>query len=138
MPLTSTSGLNRFKVKSRRVGAKSTTQSVPSNQTIQVEVRECTPSTPLLCSLAPSVTTPLYSTTVCQALRQTLRAGCFRTIAPDAELFNSMCYRASSESAARTHLQTVRHARGTGQEVCRLRAQVEREAGRLNPVGYQS
>src|SRR5215217_5255183 len=40
---------------------------------IQVAVRALIPPTPRSCSLAPSVTTPLYSTTVCQALRQPLR-----------------------------------------------------------------
>src|SRR5215216_545470 len=41
---------------------------------IQVAVRVLITPTPRSCSLAPSVTTPLYSTTICQALRQTLRS----------------------------------------------------------------
>jgi hypothetical protein len=36
-------------------------------------MRRFIPPIPRLCSLAPSVTPPLYSTTVSQALRQTLR-----------------------------------------------------------------
>jgi hypothetical protein len=40
---------------------------------IQVAARALIPPIPCSCSLAPSVTTPLYSTTVSQALRQTLR-----------------------------------------------------------------
>src|SRR5688572_21908129 len=44
-----------------------------SDQASHAATRALIPSTPLLCALAPSVTTPLYSTTVSQALRQTLR-----------------------------------------------------------------
>src|SRR5215208_787978 len=40
---------------------------------IQVAARALISPTSCPCSLAPSVTTPLYSTTVCQTLRQTLR-----------------------------------------------------------------
>ena len=43
------------------------------DQPIQVAVRALIPPTSCLCSLAPSVTTPLYRTTVSQALRQPLR-----------------------------------------------------------------
>ena len=49
-------------------------ESAHSDQAIRV-VRRLVPPTPLpCCFLAPSVTTPLYSTTVSQALRQPLRA----------------------------------------------------------------
>jgi hypothetical protein len=44
---------------------------------IQVAARRLIPSTPRPCSLAPSVTTPLYSTTVFQSLRQPLRGSFF-------------------------------------------------------------
>src|SRR5215211_3728048 len=49
---------------------------------IQVAARVLIPPTSCPCSLAPSVITPLYSTTVSQTLRQTLRAGSFGTIRP--------------------------------------------------------
>src|SRR5918995_745072 len=57
-----------------------------------------------LCSLVPSRTQALYSITVSQSLRQPLRGGRVRTIVPDAEQFNSMCYRASSGRAEGTGL----------------------------------
>jgi hypothetical protein len=51
-------------------------ESAHSDQANQAAVRRLIPPIPRPCSLAPSVTTLLYSTTVSQALRQTLRA-CF-------------------------------------------------------------
>src|SRR5215216_7487365 len=50
-----------------------TSARVASDQASQVAARVLIPPTPRLCSLAPSVTTPLYSTTVSKALRQPLR-----------------------------------------------------------------
>src|SRR5919112_3605537 len=49
--------------------------------------------TPRPSSLVPSVTTPLYSTTVSQALRQTLRVGVLR------ELLRTPCMRTSENLA---------------------------------------
>src|SRR5918996_1914970 len=49
---------------------------------IQVAARGLIPPIPCSCSLAPSVTTPLYSTTVSQALRQTLRGKGLNNIDP--------------------------------------------------------
>src|SRR5215213_3953795 len=57
-----------------RLAAASATLIRHSDQANHAATRALIPSTPLLCSLAPSVTTPLYSTIVSQALRQTLRA----------------------------------------------------------------
>jgi hypothetical protein len=57
--------------------ARSAPVIVHTDQASQATVRVLTAPTPRLCSLAPCVTTPLYSTTVSQALRQTLR-GSFR------------------------------------------------------------
>src|SRR3712207_1023190 len=51
-----------------------TTHSRHSDQASHAAVRRLIPPTPRAWSLAPSVTTPLYSTTVSQALRQTLRS----------------------------------------------------------------
>jgi hypothetical protein len=48
-------------------------ESAHSDQANQAAVRRLIPPIPRLCFLAPSVTTLLYSTTVSQALRQTLR-----------------------------------------------------------------
>src|SRR5919107_5651831 len=67
-----------------RIGlaAASATPSAHSDQANHAAVRRLIPPTPRRCSLAPSVTTPLYNTTVCQALRQTLRAGVPREYPP--------------------------------------------------------
>jgi hypothetical protein len=48
-------------------------ESAHSDQANQAAVRRLIPPIPRLCFLAPSVTTLHYSTTVSQALRQTLR-----------------------------------------------------------------
>src|SRR5215208_7521729 len=48
-------------------------ESTPSDQASQAAVRVLIPPIPLPCVLIPAVTTPLYSGTVSQALRQTLR-----------------------------------------------------------------
>src|SRR5215212_11796132 len=62
-------GTDGLKKSSNSADAKRATQSAHTDQAIQAEVRRFIPPTPLPCSLAPSVTTPLYSTTVSQALR---------------------------------------------------------------------
>src|SRR5215207_156882 len=49
-----------------------------SDQASQEAARRLIPPLLRSCSLAPSLTTPLYSTTVSQALRQPLRARSFR------------------------------------------------------------
>src|SRR5215210_3481968 len=50
-------------------------ESAHSDQASQEAVRGVIPPIPLPRSLAPSITTPPYSTTVCQALRKPLRGG---------------------------------------------------------------
>src|SRR5919112_958990 len=56
--------------------------------------------TPRPSSLGPSVTTPLYSTTVSQALRQTLRVGVLR------ELLRTPCMRTSENLASTKFVHT--------------------------------
>src|SRR5215203_381527 len=56
-----------------RLATASATHSTHSDQASTVAPWVLLPTTPRSCSLAPSVTTPLYSTTVSKALRQTLR-----------------------------------------------------------------
>src|SRR5215218_2313975 len=53
---------------------RSATESATSDQASQEAARVLIPPTPCSCSLAPSVTTPLYSTTLSKALRQSLRS----------------------------------------------------------------
>src|SRR5215211_6191062 len=60
----------------RKVSAVSAKESAHTAQASQEAIRMLIPpSLPCPCSLVPSVTTPLYSTTVSPALRQPLRAG---------------------------------------------------------------
>src|SRR5918993_1633144 len=59
---------------STRVSVMSTTHTANTNHANQAEARWLIGLTPRPCFLAPSVTTALYSTTVSQALRQTLRS----------------------------------------------------------------
>src|SRR5687767_13609648 len=56
-----------------RLATASTTHSRQSDQAIQAADRMLIPPNPRPCSLAPSITTPLYSTTISQALRNALR-----------------------------------------------------------------
>src|SRR5688500_17962399 len=56
-----------------RPATPSATHTRHSDQASHAAVRRLIPPTPRSCSLAPSVTTPLYNTTVSQPLRQTLR-----------------------------------------------------------------
>src|SRR5215212_3460932 len=58
---------------SRTLRAVSAKESAHTAHAIQ-EARRLVPPTSRPCSLAPSVTSPLYSATVSQTLRQTLRA----------------------------------------------------------------
>jgi hypothetical protein len=59
----------------RKVSAVSAKESAQPAHASQEAIRMLIPpSLPCPCSLVPSVTTPLYSTAVCQALRQTLRS----------------------------------------------------------------
>src|SRR5215210_6216500 len=78
-PFKGTGGLYRA---STTAEAANATHSAHSDQANQVAVRGLITLTPRPCSLAPSVTTPLYSTTVSQALRQPLRAGVPREYPP--------------------------------------------------------
>src|SRR5688500_16541350 len=59
-----------------------TTHSRHSDQASHAAVRRLIPPTPRSCSLAPSVTTPLYNTTVSQELRLTLRGKGLNDIDP--------------------------------------------------------
>src|SRR5215208_123678 len=69
----STPGWERLKANKRRVNAKSATQSIPSDHASQAAVRRLIPPTPRpRCSLAPSVTTPLYSTPASKVFREHL------------------------------------------------------------------
>src|SRR5215203_3085208 len=58
----------------KRESARSATHATHSDQASLVAALVLNPTPPRPCSLAPSVTTPLYSTTVSKALRQSLRA----------------------------------------------------------------
>src|SRR5215204_7694440 len=68
-----TSGCDRFRTRRRRLRAVRAKERVHTDQASHAAARRLIPPTSCPCSLAPSVTTPLYSTTVSQALRQTLR-----------------------------------------------------------------
>ncbi len=58
-----------LRARRRRLSAVSTKESTHSDQASRVAVRRLSPPiAPRPCSLAPSVTTPLYSTTVSKAL----------------------------------------------------------------------
>src|SRR5688500_204669 len=54
-----------------RLAAASTKHTANSDQANHAALRWLIQLTPRLCSLVPSITIPLYSTTVSQALRQT-------------------------------------------------------------------
>src|SRR5215208_5892494 len=70
-PFKGTGGLYRASSTAEAARAMHSDHSDHANQ---AAVRRLIPPPPRRCSLAPSVTTPLYNTTVCQALRQTLRS----------------------------------------------------------------
>src|SRR5215208_242002 len=69
-PFKGTGGLYRA---STTAEAASATQSVHTDHASHAAERRLIPPLPLPCSLVLPVTTPLYSTTVSQALRQALR-----------------------------------------------------------------
>src|SRR5215208_1330675 len=67
-------GYRRFRTRKTRLSAVSVMVTAHSDQANQAAVRRLIPPIPRPCSFAHSVTTtPLYSTTVSRALRQTLR-----------------------------------------------------------------
>src|SRR5215208_4542978 len=66
-------GWERLRTTRRRLNAVSATVSVHSDQASREAARVLIPPFPYPVTLAPSVTTPLYSTTVSQTLRQTSR-----------------------------------------------------------------
>src|SRR5919112_3988404 len=68
-----TSGWEKFKTRRRRLSAVNAKEVAHMDQANNSAVRRLIPPTPRSRWLAPSVTTPLYSTTVSKALRQTLR-----------------------------------------------------------------
>src|SRR5918999_1531743 len=61
-------------IRRRRLSAVNAKEVAHMDQANNAAVRRLIPPTPRCCSLAPSVTTSLYSTTVSKALRQPLRA----------------------------------------------------------------
>src|SRR5215211_6230607 len=67
-------GWERFRAKSKRANTVRVKESPQSDHASQEAVRVLIPPTPRSRSFVSSVTTPLYSTTVCQALRQPLRS----------------------------------------------------------------
>src|SRR5215203_993111 len=75
-------GTSTVKKSSKRASAMSAAHTTHSDQATNAAVRWLIQLTPRPCSLVPSITTPLYSTTVAQALRQTLRAGVPREYLP--------------------------------------------------------
>src|SRR5919112_254022 len=68
-----TLGGEKFKTKRRRLSAVNAKEVAHTDQAINAAVRWLITPIPRLCSLALSVTTPLYSTTVSKALRQPLQ-----------------------------------------------------------------
>src|SRR5215204_1263340 len=66
-------GWERIRARRRRLSAVSVMVSAHSDQASQEAARGVIPPIPRPCPFAPSVTTPLYSTIVSQALRQPLR-----------------------------------------------------------------
>src|SRR5687768_12153539 len=71
--------MSAIRKKQRVVRAR---ESAHTAQASHTAVRRFIPPTLRPCSLAPCVTTPLYSTTVSQALRQTLRGNGLNNIDP--------------------------------------------------------
>src|SRR5215218_86275 len=75
-----TRGTSAVRKSSKRASATSAAHTAHSDQANHAAVRWLIQVTPRPCCLAPSVTTPLYNTTVSQPLRQTLRGGVPRII----------------------------------------------------------
>src|SRR5215207_3349753 len=67
------SGVDQPKTISTRVNAMSNRLTAHTDQASHAAARVLIPPTSLPCPLAPSVTAPLYSTTVSKALRSALR-----------------------------------------------------------------
>src|SRR5215210_1917922 len=65
--------LEKVRKPSTPLNAAKGKESAHTDHASQAAVRRLIPPTPRSCSLAPSVTTPLYRTIVSQALRQPLR-----------------------------------------------------------------
>src|SRR5215207_3502659 len=70
---------------------RSATESAHSDQASQEAARVLIPPIPRSCSLVLSVTTLLYSATVSQALRQTLRVGVLRELLRTPSMRSSVC-----------------------------------------------
>src|SRR5215204_4342031 len=89
-------GWERFRAKSKRANTVRVKESPQSDHASQEALRVLIPPTPRSCSFVPSVTTPLYSSTVSQSLRQPLRGGVV------CELRRTPCLRTSEKSPS-TH-----------------------------------
>jgi hypothetical protein len=70
----------RMRTKNATLAKNMATERPASVQASQEAAREFALPTPRSCWLVPSVTTPLYSTSVAHALRQTLRSGVVREL----------------------------------------------------------
>src|SRR5918997_1437853 len=68
-----TVGVEEFRALNTAIATKDISASAHIDREIQAAVRVLIPSSPRSCSLTLPVTTPLYSTTVSQTLRQPLR-----------------------------------------------------------------
>src|SRR5919112_6393251 len=77
-----TLGCERFNLRSRRLTVVSAKERTHIDQASDAAAPRLIPPIPRLCCLDPSVTTPLYSTTVSQALRQPLRGKGLNDIDP--------------------------------------------------------
>jgi hypothetical protein len=82
LPYGSPGGVDPIVRASATPPPRSATESTTSDQASQAAERVLVPPTPRPCSFALSVTTPLYSTTVSQALRLTLRGKGLNDIDP--------------------------------------------------------
>src|SRR5215212_9833613 len=63
-------GWDTFRAKSKRLRAVSVKESAHKDHASLAAARALIPATPCSCSLASTVTTPLYNTSVSQALRE--------------------------------------------------------------------
>src|SRR3712207_610876 len=82
-PMKSSPSVRPLRSARIRLATASATHSAHSDHASQEAARVLIPPTPRPCSLAPSVTTPLYSTTVSYSLRNALRG---RTLLSQGEL----------------------------------------------------
>src|SRR5687767_7380992 len=81
-PALSTTRVGLLRTRSTADAESSATDNRPSDQASQEAVRRLILPSPRSCSLAPSVITPPYNTTVSKALRQTLRGRGLNNIDP--------------------------------------------------------